>query len=626
MSASVTANFEPLSTAGADLVLNSLSGSSTVLVGGQISLATVVKNQGSGNAGPFRIGFYLSADASVTTGDTLFAVCDYSTGLGAGFSSTCSGSVSLPSGLTPGTYYLGAIVDDQGKVAETNENNNTRVGGKVTIASSLSSTLFVPIVLSVAGVNGSFYTSELILTNKGNQDSTLTFKYTASFGSGSGTATDILSAGQQKISPDTIGYLRSIGMPIPTTGNQGGTLTVQFSGLSSPSDGAVIVRTTTAVANGRAGLAYSGISLEAALKDTVYLCGLRQNRTDRSNVAIQNVGGPGQGDIVIRLSVYSGDLQNPGNQALPDITLSPGGFYQVAGILQANGLNFQNGYVKVERTSGTAPFYAYGVINDQVNSDGSFIAPQTAATSSVAGSTLPVVVQTSTFLSELVLTNWYNQARTINFVLVADAIATADKTARFTISLPAGQQLIIPDIFQYMRDHSVPGVGPAGTTIAGALFATANSNDLSGVVIGARTSASGGSEGGRFGLFYPAVPYGQASTDGAWLFGLQQNSENRTNLAIVNTGEGNAGSDTFVIDLYDGATGVLVKTVDPTVVQAHGWVQIGSILNLATGVMEGYARVRRTSGSNPFVTYAVINDGAGPGQRTGDGAFICSSP
>jgi subtilisin len=623
-SGSVTANFEPLSTPGADLVLNSLSGSSTVPVGGQISLAAEVKNQGSGNAGPFRIGFYLSVDASVTTDDTLFAVCEFSTGLGAGLSATCSGPVSLPSNLTPGIYYLGAIVDDQGKVAETNEGNNTRVGQTVSITSSVSSILFVPIVLSAAGLNGSFFTSEMILTNKGSQDAPLSFNYNAAFGSGSGTSTDILPAGQQRVISDAIGYLRSIGMPIPITGSQGGTLTVQFSGLSSPLDGAVTVRTSTAVANGRAGLAYSGIPVNAALNYTVYLCGLRQNQTDRSNVAVQNVGGPSQGNIVIRLTVYSGDLQNPGNQVLPLITLSPGGFYQVAGILQANGINFQNGYVKVERISGTAPFYAYGVINDQVNSDGSFVVPQPAATTPVAGLTLPVVVQTSSFLSELVLTNWSNQARTINFALVADSITTADKTARFAINLPAGQQLIIPDIFQYMRDHSVPGVGPAGTAIVGALFATATGGDLSGVVIGARTSTPGG--GGRYGLFYPAVLYGQASTDGAWLFGLQQNSENRTNLAVVNTGEGNANSNTFVIDLYDGATGVLVKTMDPIVVQAHGWAQMGSILNFAPGVQEGYAHIRRTLGTNPFITYAVINDGAGPGQRTGDGAFIASAP
>ena len=240
---------------------------------------------------------------------------------------------------------------------------------------------------------------------------------------------------------------------------------------------------------------------------------------------------------------------------MPPIVLDPGGFNQISGVLASNGLSLTNGYFKVERTSGSAPYYAYGVINDQVNSDGSFVIPQPASTASVAGLTLPVIVQTSTFISELVLTNFSGQARNVNFSFVADAITTADKTAHFTINLPAGRQQIIPDIFAYMRSNSVAGVGAAGTTIAGALFATATGGDISGVVLGARTSAAGGSAGGRFGLFYTAVPYGQASTDSAWVFGLQQNSENRTNLAIVNTGETDASNDTFVIDLYNGATG-----------------------------------------------------------------------
>ena len=40
--------------------------------------------------------------------------------------------------------------------------------------------------------------------------------------------------------------------------------------------------------------------------------------------------------------------------------------------------------------------------------------------------------------------------------------------------------------------------------------------------------------------------------------------------------------------------------------------------------MNAYARVTRTSGTNPFVTYGVINDGGIPGQRSGDGAFVLS--
>ena len=79
----------------------------------------------------------------------------------------------------------------------------------------------------------------------------------------------------------------------------------------------------------------------------------------------------------------------------------------------------------MERTSGTAPYYAYGVVNDQVNSDGSFVTPQPAGTSPVTGLTLPVIVQTTAFISEMVLANFSSQARTVNFSFVADAITTS---------------------------------------------------------------------------------------------------------------------------------------------------------------------------------------------------------
>jgi hypothetical protein len=335
------------------------------------------------------------------------------------------------------------------------------------------------------------------------------------------------------------------------------------------------------------------------------------------------VGDAGSGSITLQVTVFDGNSSF--FKVLPAIVLDPGGFTQISGVLASNGLSLTNGYVKVERTSGTAPYYAYGVINDQVNSDGSYVAPQLASTSSITGLTLPVIVQTTSFLSELVLTNFSSQARNISFSFVSDSVTTADKTARFTINVPAGRQQIIQDIFAYMRSNSVAGIGAAGTTITGALFATATGGDISGVVVGARTSASGVGVGGRFGLFYTAVPYGQASSSSAWLFGLQQNTENRSNLAIVNTGEAGSSDDTFVVDLYDGATGAKLKSLDPITLKAQRWVQIGTILNNAPGTSQGYAEVRRTSGTNPFITYAVINDGAGPGQRTGDGAYIGSS-
>ena len=50
---------------------------------------------------------------------------------------------------------------------------------------------------------------------------------------------------------------------------------------------------------------------------------------------------------------------------------------------------------------------------------------------------------------------------------------------------------------------------------------------------------------------------------------------------------------------------------------------MGSILDQhAPGTTHGYAHVTRTAGKNPFIAYAVVNDGAQPGERTGDGAFL----
>ena len=56
--------------------------------------------------------------------------------------------------------------------------------------------LFVPVILSSAGQNQSFFTSELTLTNRGDQDVKLDYSYTANRGEGSGTASEVTSCRQ----------------------------------------------------------------------------------------------------------------------------------------------------------------------------------------------------------------------------------------------------------------------------------------------------------------------------------------------------------------------------------------------------------------------------------------------
>ena len=305
-----------------------------------------------------------------------------------------------------------------------------------------STTLFVPIVLSSPGANQSFFTSELTLTNRGTRQAEVELFYTAALGAGNGQARIQLAPGRQLVAPDAIEYLKSLGIPIGDANARGGTLAVRFSGLSSRGDAMATVRTTTSTSEGRAGLAYPGIPISIALQGPAYLCGLRQNLTDRSNVAIQHAGAPSDGDVTLRLTVYSGDPNSAGSFTLPDEVLSPGGFKQINSILASQGLSLSNGYVRVERVGGSAPYYAYAVINDQANSDGSFILPMPESSLPVAELTVPVIVENNIFESELALTNFGTQSKTLRLSFVASSIQAPGNAAQIAVNLLPGEQRI----------------------------------------------------------------------------------------------------------------------------------------------------------------------------------------
>ena len=442
------------------------------------------------------------------------------------------------------------VVYDQIEIRVSNATGSTTAIAVVTlplmpVASEPEQSLFVPVILTSAGRNNSFFTSELTLTNRGAEEATLYYTYTAHPGGGRGTATDSLAPGRQRIDPNAIGYVKKLGIPIPDSGNRIGTLRVGVSGSSGVS---VVVRTTTAVPDGRAGLSYPAIAEDEGFEEAVYLCGLRQNGQDRSNVAFQNMGTPEEGSITVRTTVLSGEADDTSPQVLGDVTLGPGGFHQYSRLLGVLGSPAQ-GYVKVEKVEGSAPFYAYGVINDNFNSDGSFVFPVTESSLvGRRGQTLPVIIETGTFNSELTVTNFSASAKTVKFHFVAEAIETDDDDATFSLKLKSGEQRILPHIVNWLRQREdVEGIGPANRAFVGAVFATLAEGDMSGIVIGARTG-SPDKRGGQYSLFYNVVPYGSASIESAWIYGLQQNEENRSNLALVNTGEIDESPSTFEID------------------------------------------------------------------------------
>jgi hypothetical protein len=98
-------------------------------------------------------------------------------------------------------------------------------------------------------------------------------------------------------------------------------------------------------------------------------------------------------------------------------------------------------------------------------------------------------------------------------------------------------------------------------------------------------------------------------------------------LGLVNTAERDKSSAEFRIEVYDGDTGLKVNTIGGITIKAGRLLQIGSLLTkYAPGTQQGYVKLTRTQGSNPFVAYSIINDGGQPGERTGDGAYLASSP
>ena len=478
--------------------------------------------------------------------------------------------------------------------------------------------LFIPVILSSEGRNQSIFTSELTLTNRGEEEVELNYTYTSRDepDKRSGEASDVLPAGSQKIETEALDYLRDLGIPIPETGNQLGTLRVE---VPPGTDVEAVVRTTTLVPDGRAGLTYPGVAEEEGFTEAVYLSGLRQNSQDRSNVAFQNMGAPGEGAIILRTTVYSGEAGDATARELDDVALEPGRFHQYSGLLGS----VENGYVKVERVEGEAPFYAYGVINDQGNSDGSFVFPVTASSlEGKRGQTLPVIVETSEFTSELTVTNFSEESRTLEFEFVSEQIKGEDKRVSFSMELEAGEQRVIPELVEELRREEMAKLGTSRGFYLGPLFVRTEEGDLSGIVIGARTSASDG-RGGKYGVFYDAVPEGDDFSREAWVDGLQQNEENRSNLALVNTGEVDESESVFHLEIYNGETGTLEETVVTRPIPARGWHQIdGILLRAGPETRQGYIRIEKVSGENPFLAYGVVNDGGAPGERSGDGAYL----
>lgn len=482
--------------------------------------------------------------------------------------------------------------------------------------------LQVPAVLSVPGVGGSHFTSDLVAVNRSGSDATLLFRYVPSPGtpgSGGPVFGTSLPAGRQFYAADATAYLAANGFDF-SGGDPKGTLFLAFVGVSSPENAFAGSRTSTPNPNASVGGSFgtfaAAVPAGGATAGETWVYGLREDTAARSNLALVHApaGDSASGPVTVEIQLFDGDT---GLAVGPPFQqeLQPGEFAQLNRILSKAPLGVSNGYARLRRLSGTDRFITYGVVDDGGaggggTSDGSLI---------VAGGTeglLPVVLDLPGaihYQTELTLTNPTAAAVQASLVYTPASVWGSLGGGTATVDLFPGEQLRAPNALDLLRQRglAIPPGRQGGTLL------------VLGAVAKARTFNPNpdASVGGTFGLSYPAVDASGRATEEAFVYGLRQDAASRSNLAIADARSGSGPVD-YVVEVFDAATGAAEPAATFTRTLSGGdWVQIDGILGKA-GIVEGYARVRPAAGLSDFVTYGVLNDGASPDKGTSDGSYL----
>jgi len=120
----------------ADYVISALdrTDAGTKQPGDSIQVSFTTKNQGGSPAtASSNTSIYLSSDTTITTFDK-WIYDDPVPALAAGATDAhTSVSIVIPADTAAGTYYIGAIADRRGNIAESDETNNTRYDGTVVV-------------------------------------------------------------------------------------------------------------------------------------------------------------------------------------------------------------------------------------------------------------------------------------------------------------------------------------------------------------------------------------------------------------------------------------------------------------------------------------------------------------
>jgi subtilase family serine protease len=117
---------------GGDLVVSALTVPATATSNAPITVTDSTRNQGPAPVSESTTAFYLSLNTVYDATDQLLGNRAIGA-LGASATSTLASTFALPSGFEAGSYYVIAVSDVNGVVAESLENNNTRTSSIIRI-------------------------------------------------------------------------------------------------------------------------------------------------------------------------------------------------------------------------------------------------------------------------------------------------------------------------------------------------------------------------------------------------------------------------------------------------------------------------------------------------------------
>jgi hypothetical protein len=441
----------------------------------------------------------------------------------------------------------------------------------------------------------------------------------------------MLGPGEQRRIPDALAWLRANGLPLPPSEiewAQGGTLRLDFLGPGVEAGRLWALARTGSdthapLPEGRAGTAYIAPLLsEGSGRQAVDT--LVSNENDRSNLGIANFSDqPVTFDVVVE--DFSGRASCCGIPAFTirqGARLPPWGWMQIdsAELLDANQV--RAGFAVVTVTAGPPALWAYGVINDRVTNDGSFLTPIHFPVVNPVG--FVPAVESPGFVTELTVREGGSPSHgSVVLLAYAEALASDLGAGGNTwVGAPSSSYAIVDDLIEAFRHSSSMEIGPAGVaSYGGALMMTPEYGAWGQVRILTRGPV------GRFGVYTPFLGQADAATDRGAVYGLVADGTNRSNVAVMNVGDVGIGRlengpVTLRLQVHDGNAGGVEKGAPIDVTLAYlGWKQFNDVLR-ATGVAEGWVEITRLSGTAVWLAYGVVNDGAYPGQRTDDGAFV----